>query len=79
MTERKRKKSSTDILFGAKRVVKPAEFSKKTTFLCHFCGGKNCKKELANKNPHKNAINGLHSDWITDNILASCRPNKNDI
>ena len=48
-------------------------FSLKETFICTFCGGKNCKHEnfLNHKNP---AIHGLNSDKIDDNIFASQRP-----
>ena len=48
-------------------------FSLKETFICTFCGGKNCKHEnfLNHKNP---AIHGLNSDKIDDNIYASQRP-----
>jgi hypothetical protein len=48
-------------------------FSLKETFICVFCGGKNCKHE--NYRLHKNpAIEGLNSDKIDDNIYASQRP-----
>ena len=48
-------------------------FSLKETFICVFCGGKNCKYE--NFRNHKNpAIYGLNSDKIDDNIYASQRP-----
>ena len=48
-------------------------FSLKETFICTFCGGKNCKHE--NYRNHKNpAIIGLNSDKIDDNIFASQRP-----
>lgn len=42
---------------------------------CFFCGGKKCKYEnfLENEN-HPNAIKGLNSNFITDNIIASQRP-----
>ena len=48
-------------------------FSLKETFICNFCGGKNCKHEnfLNHKNP---AIYGLNSDKIDENIYASQRP-----
>ncbi|XP_026319945.1 protein tyrosine phosphatase domain-containing protein 1-like [Hyposmocoma kahamanoa] len=38
-----------------------------------FCGGARCPYER----PHRpdNAIQGLYSDWITDDILAMARPN----
>ena len=54
--------------------VKQGQFSKKSTFLCLFCGGKSCSKENPEKNPHENAIKGLLSDWITPKILAMNRP-----
>ena len=48
-------------------------FSLKETFICTFCGGKNCKHE--NYKNHQNpAIIGLNSDQIDDNIYASQRP-----
>ena len=48
-------------------------FSLKETFICVFCGGKNCKHE--NYRLHNNpAIEGLNSDKIDDNIYASQRP-----
>ncbi|EGR33826.1 protein tyrosine phosphatase domain protein 1 protein, partial [Ichthyophthirius multifiliis] len=50
------------------------EFEKKSKFLCMFCGGKNCPKENYLKNPNINAIEGLHSDWINNDILAMQRP-----
>lgn len=45
---------------------------------CYFCHGHKCKYEnydnwLDAKNSH-NAIVGLYSNWITDNILATARP-----
>ena len=48
-------------------------YSLKETFICVFCGGKNCKHEdfRLHKNP---AIYGLNSDKIDDNIYASQRP-----
>ena len=48
-------------------------YSLKETFICVFCGGKNCKHE--DYRNHKNpAILGLNSDKIDDNIYASQRP-----
>jgi protein tyrosine phosphatase domain-containing protein 1 len=45
---------------------------------CFFCGGSNCKYEKYEvwKNmPHTHiGIEGLFSNWITDNILATARP-----
>ncbi|KAJ3112185.1 hypothetical protein HDU96_004853 [Phlyctochytrium bullatum] len=50
-----------------------------TSFKCLFCGGDKCKYEnwrLWTGDPaHPNAIDGLFSNWITDDILAMQRPN----
>ena len=48
-------------------------YSLKETFICVFCGGKNCKHENF-KNHANPAIYGLNSDKIDDNIFASQRP-----
>ena len=46
----------------------------KDRFICFFCGGKNCKVENYLKNPNKpNAIEGLNSNFITENIIAGQR------
>ena len=48
----------------------------KLKFDCFFCGGKNCKVENYLKNPNQpNAIEGLNSNFITDNIIAGQRLN----
>ena len=58
---------------------------KKTDFIhefkdkirCFFCGGKNCKYEnYLNNIKNNNAIIGLNSNYITDNIIASQRPSE---
>ena len=41
---------------------------------CLFCGGKSCKHENYLNNKHNNAIKGLNSNYITDDIIASQRP-----
>ena len=42
---------------------------------CCFCGGRKCKHENYKNNIlNNNAIEGLHSNYITDNIIASQRP-----
>ncbi|CAD8166500.1 unnamed protein product [Paramecium pentaurelia] len=51
----------------------PAPIEQLDNFICYFCGGQDCKKEQAISNKNKNAIDGLHSDWITDDILAMQR------
>ena len=44
-------------------------------FFCFFCGGKNCNVENYLKNPNQpNAIEGLNSNFITENIIAGQRP-----
>ena len=43
-------------------------------FFCFFCGGKNCNVENYLKNPNQpNAIEGLNSNFITENIIAGQR------
>ena len=43
-------------------------------FFCFFCGGKNCNDENYLKNPNQpNAIEGLNSNFITENIIAGQR------
>jgi protein tyrosine phosphatase domain-containing protein 1 len=56
-----------------KNSIAPSEFSKKSKFLCTFCGGKKCKHENYLNHPNP-AIKGLNSDWITDKFLAMQRP-----
>jgi hypothetical protein len=46
---------------------------KKDKFKCLFCGGHNCKHEDFRSN-QKPALMGLHSDYITQNVVASQRP-----
>lgn len=45
---------------------------------CFFCGGSNCKYEkyeVWKDSPHTHiGIEGLFSNWITDDILATARP-----
>jgi protein tyrosine phosphatase domain-containing protein 1 len=43
------------------------------SFQCHFCGGETCKHEDFTKTTGKIAIHGLHSNFVTDNIIASQR------
>ena len=44
---------------------------------CFCCGGKNCKHENYKNNiNNNNAIEGLNSNFITDNIIASQRPSQ---
>ena len=44
---------------------------------CFFCGGKNCKYEnYLNNIKNNNAIIGLNSNYITDNLIASQRPSE---
>ena len=71
---------------------KSSEFNSKTTnfyksikflhpfkdkFACLFCGGKSCKHEDYHYNlNNNNAIKGLHSNFITENVIASQRPSE---
>ena len=44
---------------------------------CFFCQGQNCKHENFKTNlRHNNAIYGLHSNYITPDIIASQRPSE---
>ena len=44
---------------------------------CFFCGGKNCKHEnYLNNIKNNNAIEGLNSNFITEDIIASQRPSE---
>ena len=53
------------------------EFDEKAIFLCQFCGGESCDHEDYNTNKKQpNAIEGLNSNWITDDILAMQRPSE---
>ena len=50
---------------------------------CSFCGGKGCKYEnyknwTGLKGTHI-GIEGLYSNWITDEILATARPSSSQI
>ena len=44
------------------------------TFVCRFCGGAKCKREDWTRQGGTGAIRGLHSDWVTPDILACQRP-----
>ena len=52
----------------------PTRFFQGLRFLCRFCGGSTCKDEDYKKNPIQNAFPGLHSNWVTTDILAMQRP-----
>ena len=44
---------------------------------CFFCGGRNCKHEnYINNIKNDNAIEGLNSNFITENVIASQRPSE---
>ena len=65
------------------KTIPPTKYKKKNCcicikikFDCFFCGGKNCKVENYLKNPNQpNAIEGLNSNFITENIIAGQRLN----
>jgi len=51
------------------------KFRQGLKFLCKFCGDKECHHENYLTNTHYgNAFEGLHSNWITADILAMQRP-----
>ncbi len=52
--------------------TKSLEFPKRVKALCRFCGGKSCSKENWKK-CQQPAIKGLHSNWVTKDIIASQR------
>mmetsp|Transcript_26595 Transcript_26595/g.61283 ORF Transcript_26595/g.61283 Transcript_26595/m.61283 type:complete len:573 (-) Transcript_26595:259-1977(-) len=41
---------------------------------CRFEGGKGCKHEDYRRQKEESAISGLHSSWVTDDIIAMQRP-----
>ena len=53
-----------------KTVMYGDDFREKTKIHCRFCGGKSCKHENWKlcTNP---AIEGLHSNWINENVIAA--------
>lgn len=60
--------------------VKPADAQWHETeesrggFVCLFCGGATCKREDWRRQTDPSAIKGLHSNWVTDDVLAMQRP-----
>lgn len=63
------------------RKVRARAFEQKDKFRCMFCGGGQCKRcgPTAYLNCENPVIRELHSNWITNNILAMARPtNLND-
>ncbi len=74
------KNSSGNSIIPIKKVQKEEkhffhEFKDKLR--CFFCGGKNCKHENYKNNiNNNNAIEGLNSNFITENIIASQRPSE---
>ena len=49
-------------------------YSSKSVLICIFCGGEKCMHENYLENPTHNAIVGLNSDQIDENLFASQRP-----
>jgi Protein-tyrosine phosphatase len=58
------------------RKVRVRPFDQRDTFRCMFCGGHTCNRcgPLAYLNCTNPVLIGLHSNWITDSILAMARP-----
>jgi len=44
------------------------------SLICRFCGGKSCKREDWRKQADTPAIAGLHSTWVSANVLGMQRP-----
>lgn len=44
------------------------------TFICRFCLGASCKRENYKLQKRPCAVDGLHSDYVTDDIVAMQRP-----
>ena len=59
------KKKKTKIIYDLKDKLR-----------CFFCNGTKCKHENYLNNKSNNAIKGLHSNFITENIIASQRPSE---
>lgn len=66
------KNLGTSPTISPKKLHVSSEVENKNSFICRFCGGKSCKHEdwTKCKNP---AIQGLHSNWINEQIIASQR------
>ena len=71
---RRRRKITTEEgimqIRNQKKGVHKRKWETRNKLRCMFCGGKGCKHENWKrcKNP---AIDGLHSQWIDENIIAS--------
>lgn len=66
-----RNNNETDIIRDVS--IKKSHWEKRDRFKCLFCGGARCKHENYLNNS-MSVIKGLHSDFITDEIVASQRP-----
>jgi hypothetical protein len=66
----------TGKLRSQKKEMEKKHWDFKDKFTCFFCWGEKCKHEIHTNNKNKNAIEGLHSDFITEDIIASQRPSK---
>ncbi len=44
------------------------------SLICRFCGGKSCKREDWRKQGETPAIAGLHSTWVSADVLGMQRP-----
>ena len=49
-------------------------YKSKSIFICLFCGRDKCYHENYLEHPTHNAIKGLNSDQIDENLFASQRP-----
>lgn len=77
--KKKLSKKKNNLSFFSNYSKKPSNFIHdfKDKIRCFFCGGKNCKYENYLTNiKNNNAIKGLNSNYVTDNIIASQRPSE---
>ncbi len=66
-------KNLAKIMNESEEKSKKVHWEKKDKFKCLFCGWSKCKHENYLNNPYS-VIKGLHSDFITPDIIASQRP-----
>ena len=62
--------------FNEKKKKTKIIYDLKDKLRCFFCNGIKCKHENYLNNKSNNAIKGLHSNFITENIIASQRPSE---
>ena len=74
LNSHEKKLNSTLYIYCCNHFSKAIHFAGGLKFYCRFCGGKACSHENWKLQGRKSAIEGLNSDWITEDILACQRP-----